>query len=42
MMDTHEATIGTDEDVYDENEGDDDNIGEEEYVSSDIGPLLVA
>lgn len=40
-MGMHEKTIGMDDNVYDVNERDDDNIGEEEYVSGDIGQLLV-
>lgn len=41
MMGTHEETMGTNKDAHDENERDDDNIGEVDYVSGDIGPLLV-
>lgn len=40
MMGTRKETMGTNEDVHDENEEDDDNIVED-YVSGDIGLLFM-
>lgn len=32
MIDTHEETMGTNKDIHDENERNDDNLEEDEYV----------